>query len=76
LLPLARVYPQVTRTGIDGRKKKVDVVNQIITKLGLENVKAIWGRIEEHKGQYDLIVTRAVAYADQLFSRTLPRLRS
>ncbi|MBP6256517.1 class I SAM-dependent methyltransferase [Patescibacteria group bacterium] len=32
--------------------------------------------MEEHKKQYDLITTRAVAFADQLFSRSLPRLRS
>ena len=75
LLPLATVYPNVQWTGIDARKKKVDVVNQMITTLWLQNVQAIWGRIEEHKGKYDLIVTRAVAYADQLFSRALPHLR-
>ncbi len=76
LLPLATIYPHVQRTGIDARKKKVEVVNSMISTLWLTNVKAIWWRVEEHKGQYDLIVTRAVAYADQLFSWALPHLRS
>lgn len=76
LLPLATVYPNVQWTGIDARKKKVEAVNQMIVTLWLQNVHAIWGRIEEHKEKYDLIVTRAVAYADQLFSRSLPHLRA
>jgi 16S rRNA (guanine(527)-N(7))-methyltransferase RsmG len=76
LLPLAMMHPNVKRTGIDARKKKVDVVNTMIAELWLTNAHAIWWRIEEQKKQYDLITTRAVAYADQLFSRALPRLRS
>jgi 16S rRNA (guanine527-N7)-methyltransferase len=76
LLPLAMMHPKVKRTGIDARKKKVDVVNSMIAELWITNTQAIWWRIEEHKKQYDLITTRAVAYADQLFSRALPRLRS
>lgn len=75
LLPLSVAYPHVQRTGIDARKKKIDVVNTMIATLGYTNVQAIRGRIEEHKGRYDLIVTRAVAYADQLFSRALPHLK-
>ncbi len=76
LLPLAMMHPNVKRTGIDARKKKVDVVNAMIAEFWLTNAQAIWWRIEEHKKQYDLITTRAVAFADQLFSRSLPRLRS
>lgn len=76
LMPLATMFPQVTWTWIDARKKKVDVVNTMIWELWLKNAQAIWWRIEDHKKQYDLITTRAVAYADQLFSRVLPRLRS
>ncbi len=75
LLPLSVFNPHVHRTGIDGRKKKIEVVNAMIATLGYTNVQAIRGRIEEHKGRYDLIVTRAVAYADQLFSRALPHLK-
>ena len=75
LLPLAAMHPKVSRTGIDARKKKVDVVNAMITELWLINAQAIRWRVEEHKKQYDLITTRAVAYADQLLSRSLPRLR-
>lgn len=40
LLPLATVYPDVQRTGIDARRKKVDVVNSMIASLGLTNARA------------------------------------
>ena len=33
LLPLAMAYPHISFTGIDARKKKVDVVSQMITSL-------------------------------------------
>lgn len=75
LLPLAMTHPAVKFTGIDARKKKVEVVNQMIASLGVSNVRALRGRIEEHHDRYDMVVSRAVAYADQLFSRAIPHLK-
>lgn len=75
LLPLAQAFPQVQFTGIDARKKKVEVVGQMINALWITNATTVWWRVEEYKQSYDLVVTRAVAYADQLFTRALPRVK-
>ena len=64
---LAIYFPEVSFTLIDGRNKKIMVVNDLIEKLKLTNAKAIHGRAEELKGeQYEFVVTRAVAKIDKL----------
>jgi len=64
---LAIVFPNVQFTLIDGRNKKIMVVNDIIEKLRLKNAKAIHGRAEELKGaKFDYVVTRAVASIEKL----------
>ncbi len=65
-IPLAILLPEVKFDLIDGTKKKITVCNEVITALGLENVKAFQKRAEEHKGKYDFVVTRAVATIDKL----------
>lgn len=60
-IPLAIIYPDVLFHLIDARAKKIKVVQAIAEQLGLNNVKASHGRVEEHNGHYDFIVTRAVA---------------
>lgn len=74
LLPLALSYPQVHFVGIDARKKKVDAVNAMIGQLGITNAKAIWTRIEDYQGQFDLITARAVGYIDKLLLWATPLL--
>lgn len=66
-IPLAICYPETQFLLIDGTKKKIDVVNDIIEKLELKNVKAIQLRAEECKEQFDFVVTRAVASMDKLY---------
>lgn len=75
LLPLAQVFPEISWTGIDARKKKTQAVSEMIATLWLTNVKVLWWRIEDHTDTYDLITARAVAYADKLLPRIVPRLR-
>jgi 16S rRNA (guanine527-N7)-methyltransferase len=53
---------------IDARSKKIKVVKEVSEAIGLTNVKASHGRVEELKGQYDVIVTRAVAPLAKLWS--------
>ena len=60
-IPLAIVYPDVRFHLLDARAKKIKVVEEVVERLGLRNVTASHGRAEEHRGQYDFIVTRAVA---------------
>lgn len=64
---LAIYFPEVQFTLIDGRNKKIMVVNDIVSRLNLKNVKAIHGRAEELKGEkFEFVVTRAVAKVDKL----------
>lgn len=59
-IPLAILYPETRFYLIDVIAKKIKVVNEIVTALGLENVKAEQIRAENIKGEFDFIVSRAV----------------
>ena len=65
-IPLAIYYPNAHFTLVDSIAKKIKVVNEVATALGLTNVKAVWGRVEEQTGPFDYAVTRAVAPANTL----------
>ncbi len=59
-IPLAIMFPNVEFLLIDSIGKKIKVVEEVVSALGLENVKAKKARSEEIKGTYDFIVSRAV----------------
>ncbi len=67
-IPLAILYPEVNFTLIDGTRKKITVVQEVVDALGLKNVTARQIRAEELKGKFDFVVTRAVARLDKLIS--------
>lgn len=61
-IPLAIFFPETKFHLIDGTKKKITVVQDVIEKLGLENADAQQVRAEElKKRKFDFAVTRAVA---------------
>ena len=60
-IPLAIMYPEVAFTLVDSIGKKVKVVNEVASALGLKNVDAQPIRAEAVKGQFDFILSRAVA---------------
>lgn len=59
-IPLAILFPKVEFTLLDSIGKKIKVVSAIAETLQLPNVKTVNGRSEQHKGQYDFILSRAV----------------
>jgi 16S rRNA (guanine527-N7)-methyltransferase len=67
-IPLAILFPEVEFTLVDSIGKKIKVVTEVAEALGLKNVTAIKSRAEETKlnGQFDFVVTRAVASSDKL----------
>ena len=73
-IPLAILMPEVQFHLIDGTLKKIKVVQDVIEQLGLGNAKAQQIRAEELKGQYDFVVTRAVAELSLLRNWTSQRL--
>ncbi len=75
-LPLAILFPETEFILVDSRGKKIMVVQEIVEKLGLNNVKAIHGRVEETKVKCDFVVTRAVAKMEKLFNWTRRHLKN
>lgn len=66
-IPMAIVNPNLSFLLVDGRSKKIMVVNDIIQRLGLKNVKGVHKRAEEIRDQkFDFVITRAVAKSEQL----------
>ena len=66
-IPLAIRYPECRFTLIDGKGKKIMVVNDIVDRLQLPNVKGKAIRAEEIKHKFDFIVCRAVTSIDRLY---------
>lgn len=60
-IPLAIFFPEAHFTAIDGTRKKITVVQEIIESVGLTNITTMQKRAEEHKGKYEFVVSRAVA---------------
>ena len=67
-IPLAILHPEVDFYLIDVIAKKIKVVNEVATGLGLKNVKAEHIRSEQVKSKYDFVVSRAVAELKMLLA--------
>jgi 16S rRNA (guanine527-N7)-methyltransferase len=59
-IPLAILFPDSTFYLIDVIAKKIKVVNEVASALGLKNVKAEQMRAENVTSNFDFIVSRAV----------------
>ena len=76
-IPLAVAHPDAEFVLVDGRGKKITVVNEVAGALGLDNVTGIHTRVEDYKagrGGFDFVVTRAVAPLPQLWAWSRPML--
>lgn len=65
-IPLAIVYPEVHFTLLDSTAKKIHVVKEVATAIGLENVTPVHARIESFSGKFDIITSRAVSTLTQM----------
>jgi len=59
-IPLAILFPECQFHLVDSIGKKIKVVNEITTALGLTNVAATHCRAEQVRDKYDFVVSRAV----------------
>lgn len=59
-IPLAILFPDSQFTLLDSIEKKIKVVRAVSGELGLKNVVAVRKRVEEDKGKYQFIISRAV----------------
>jgi len=70
LVPLAIMFPQSTFHGIDGIGKKISAVKGVIEGLALTNCTAEQVRSTDHKGHYNVIVSRAVTTLPEFIGMT------
>ena len=73
-IPLAILFPETQFHLVDSIGKKIKVVDEVVTGLGLTNVKTTHGRVEEVKDTYDFIVSRAVAQMETFVGWTKGRI--
>src|SRR5665648_840720 len=59
-IPLAILFPSCQFVLIDSIGKKIKVVQAVSEELGLNNVTAIHGRVEDVKEEFDFVISRAV----------------
>ncbi|PKA82322.1 16S rRNA m(7)G-527 methyltransferase [Ulvibacter sp. MAR_2010_11] len=63
-IPLAILFPETHFHLVDSIGKKIKVVEEVSRGLDLQNVKITNARVETLSGQYDFIISRAVAQMD------------
>ncbi len=73
-IPLAILWPDVKFHLVDSVGKKILAVKDIVAHLHLHNVTADCTRIEAVKGEFDYVVSRAVAPLEQIVKWTAPYL--
>nr|AIW81363.1 ribosomal RNA small subunit methyltransferase G [uncultured bacterium TB303_p] len=59
-IPLAIMFPEVEFHLVDSIAKKILVVNEVTSAIGLTNLKAEAKRAEQIKSKFDFVVSRAV----------------
>ena len=80
-IPLKILLPDSEILLVDATRKKIMAVQEILVKLNLPGIRAIWGRAEDLANDqnllshFDYIVARGVATLDKLISWCGPFLR-
>lgn len=69
-VPLAIMFPGTDFHLVDSTAKKLTVINNIAAEIGLKNISTEHGRLEDHHGHYDFVVSRAVASLDDMIRWT------
>lgn len=73
-IPLAILFPQSQFILVDSVGKKIKVAQAVAYNLGLKNIKTISDRIENISGQYDFVVSRAVAELNVVWGWAEPKI--
>jgi 16S rRNA (guanine527-N7)-methyltransferase len=59
-IPLAMLFPQADFLLVDSIGKKIKVVDEVISAIGLSNVRTMHERSEKINEKFDFVVSRAV----------------
>jgi 16S rRNA (guanine527-N7)-methyltransferase len=70
-IPLAIIFPDSEFTLLDSIEKKIKVVTSVSVELELKNVIPLRKRIEEEKGKYNYVISRAVTEFPTFVKMTL-----
>lgn len=73
-IPLAILFPGTEFTLLDSIGKKIMVVEAVCRELKLENVLPVKKRVEEEKGSYDFVTSRAVTAFPEFVRLTESRI--
>ena len=65
------MYPHIDITLLDSLQKRINFLNTVINTLNLKGIKTIHSRSEDYRGQYDIVVSRAVANIEKLLTITM-----
>lgn len=80
-IPLKIYRPDLDLTMLDSVGKKVDFLNECVSQLALKNCRAIHARVEDfarekdHRENFDVCVSRAVASLNTLLEYCLPLVK-
>ena len=74
-IPLAILFPDSKFTLLDSIEKKIKVVSAVSEELGLKNVNPLRSRIEDEKGKYHYIISRAVTRFPEFVALTKKNIR-
>jgi 16S rRNA (guanine527-N7)-methyltransferase len=78
-LVLKIVFPNLKVTLVDSLNKRINFLNEVIIKLGLDNIETIHDRMEEYgknnRDKFDVVTARAVAQTNILLEYALPMVK-
>jgi 16S rRNA (guanine527-N7)-methyltransferase len=69
-IPLSIMFPDVEFTLLDSIEKKIKVVTAVAQELELDNIAPVRRRVEDEKGKYHFVISRAVTDFQKFVSLT------
>ncbi len=73
-IPLAILFPDSEFTLLDSIKKKINVVTSVAEELGLGNIIPVCNRVEQEKGKYHFVISRAVTQFPRIVRLTVKNI--
>lgn len=71
---LAITQPEISVTLVEKDQRKSAFLNEVKSRLKLDNLSVVTADIAEHRAQYDVVTARALASLDQLLAFASPLL--
>ena len=72
-------YPDIKLSVLDSNNKKITFINMLLEKLNINDVITVCDRAEnymkDHLNEFDIVLSRAVAYADIITSLSVPFIK-